>query len=69
MEQSVGAIRWSNPLEQSVTKVGSVFSALTSAEFLRFDLSGVFHITWGGWEGGGDPPPTTNDQPMLLMRF
>ena len=72
-EATNGAIRWSNPLEQSVGAIryqgGIRFFRFDFAEFLRFDLDGVFHITWGGWEGGGDPPPTTNGQPMLLMRF
>jgi len=54
------AIRWSNPLNRSVTKKGSVFPALTSAEFLRFDLARGFPYHLGGLGGGWRPPP--NDE-------
>ena len=56
MEQSVGA----SVESLSVTKVGSVFSALTSAEFLRFDLARGLSYHLGGLGGGWRPPP--NDE-------
>ena len=69
-EATNGTIRWSIRWIVIRYQGGSVFSPLTSAEFIRFDLGGVFHITWGGWEGGvATPPQRRMISPCFLWDF